>query len=397
MGFFSNKADAATDQNQKEAYFTASQGQLIRARYKTNRTAMVAGWVLTLMILTGFFSEFLSPYAPPMAGRDKQNENGPPQIPKFWDENGFSFSPFIYGTKRERSIKTNFRWVISIDRQDRRYMHFFVEGWEYSYINIDWDFPGEAFDLDVKALTFNTHLFGVDKGGVHLFGTDKSGKDIYSRTLRAIFTSLKCGALGVFIAFVLALVIGGISGYYGGWIDQVLQMITDAMRTVPPLPLFMAMAAFLPQEWSAEAVFFVISSLLGLIGWPTLARRIRTHLLSERSQEYVLAAELCGASSSHIIRRHLLPSFTSYIIVDLMITFPYMVRLETALSFIGLGLIDPVSSLGSLMQNVSKVDVLLNYQWYFIPVLFFIAFVLAFVFVGDGLRDAADPYSDVKK
>ena len=397
MGFFSNKADAATDQNQKEAYFTASQGQLIRARYKTNRTAMVAGWVLTLMILTGFFSEFLSPYAPTMAGRDKQYENGPPQIPKFWDENGFSFSPFIYGTKRERSIKTNFRWVISIDRQDRRYMHFFVEGWKYSYINIDWNFPGEAFDLDVKALTFNTHLFGVDKGGVHLFGTDKSGKDIYSRTLRAIFTSLKCGALGVFIAFVLALVIGGISGYYGGWIDQVLQMITDAMRTVPPLPLFMAMAAFLPQEWSAEAVFFVISSLLGLIGWPTLARRIRTHLLSERSQEYVLAAELCGATSSHIIRRHLLPSFTSYIIVDLMITFPYMVRLETALSFIGLGLIDPVSSLGSLMQNVSKVDVLLNYQWYFIPVLFFIAFVLAFVFVGDGLRDAADPYSDVKK
>jgi len=396
MDFFSNKA-AATDQNQKEAYFTASQGQLIRARYKTNRTAMVAGWVLTLMILTGFFSEFLSPYAPTMAGRDKQYENGPPQIPKFWDENGFSFSPFIYGTKRERSIKTNFRWVISIDRQDRRYMHFFVEGWEYSYINIDWNFPGEAFDLDVKALTFNTHLFGVDKGGVHLFGTDKSGKDIYSRTLRAIFTSLKCGALGVFIAFVLALFIGGISGYYGGWIDQVLQMITDAMRTVPPLPLFMAMAAFLPQEWSAEAVFFVISSLLGLIGWPTLARRIRTHLLSERSQEYVLAAELCGASSSHIIRRHLLPSFTSYIIVDLMITFPYMVRLETALSFIGLGLIDPVSSLGSLMQNVSKVDVLLNYQWYFIPVLFFIAFVLAFVFVGDGLRDAADPYSDVKK
>jgi len=397
MGFFSNKADVATDQNQKEAYFTASQGQLIRARYKTNRTAMVAGWVLTLMILTGFFSEFLSPYAPTMAGRDKQYENGPPQIPKFWDENGFSFSPFIYGTKRERSIKTNFRWVISIDRQDRRYMHFFVEGWEYSYINIDWDFPGEVFDLDVKALTFNTHLFGVDKGGVHLFGTDKSGKDIYSRTLRAIFTSLKCGALGVFIAFVLALVIGGISGYYGGWIDQVLQMITDAVRTIPPIPLFMALAAFMPDEWSAETRFFFIASILGLIGWPTLARRIRTHLLSERSQEYVLAAQLCGASSGHIIRKHLLPSFTSYIIVDLMITSPYMVRSETALSFIGLGLVDPVNSLGALMQNVSKADVLLNYQWYFIPVIFFIAFVLAFVFVGDGLRDASDPYSHVKK
>ena len=246
-------------------------------------------------------------------------------------------------------------------------------------------------------MTISTHLFGVDKGGIHLFGTDKSGKDIYSRTLRAIMTSLKCGIMGVLIAFVLALVIGGISGYYGGWIDHILQMITDAIRTVPPLPLFMALAAFLPQEWSAEAVFFVISSILGLIGWPTLARRIRTHLLSERSQDYVLASQLCGASSNHIIRRHLLPSFTSYIIVDLMITFPYMVRLETALSFIGLGLIDPVSSLGSMMQNVSKADVLLNYQWYFIPVIFFIVFVLAFVFVGDGLRDASDPYSQIKK
>ena len=157
MDYFSKKkSDTAIDQNLKEAYFTASQGQLIRARYKSNRTAMFAGWVLTLMILFGLFSEFLSPYEPTMAGRDKQYENGPPQIPKFWDENGFSFSPFIYGTKRERSIKTNFRWVISIDRQDRRYMHFFVEGWEYSYINLDWDLPGEAFDLDVKALTFST-------------------------------------------------------------------------------------------------------------------------------------------------------------------------------------------------------------------------------------------------
>jgi len=246
-------------------------------------------------------------------------------------------------------------------------------------------------------LTFKTHLFGTDRGGLHLFGTDNSGKDIYSRTLHAIYTSLAVGSLGVFIAFVLALVIGGVAGYFGGWIDSVLQMITDAVRTIPPIPLFMALAAFMPDEWSAETRFFFIASILGLIGWPTLARRIRTHLLSERSQEYVLAAQLCGASSGHIIRKHLLPSFTSYIIVDLMITFPYMVRSETALSFIGLGLVDPVNSLGALMQNVSKADVLLNYQWYFIPVIFFIAFVLAFVFVGDGLRDASDPYSNVKK
>jgi peptide/nickel transport system permease protein len=236
----------------------------------------------------------------------------------------------------------------------------------------------------------------VDKGKIHIFGTDSTGKDIYARTLHAINTSLAVGTIGVAIAFVLALIIGGISGYYGGWIDSVLQMITDAIRTVPAIPLFMAIAAFIPSEWSSEARFLFISILLGFIGWPTLARRVRTHLLTERNQEYVLAAQLCGATPSHIIRKHLLPSFTSYIIVDLVISFPYMVLSETALSFIGLGLRDPVNSLGVMLQNVTDADVLLNYQWYFIPVIFFIALVLAFVFVGDGLRDAADPYGDTK-
>ncbi|MBX2883702.1 MAG: ABC transporter permease [Granulosicoccus sp.] len=383
-------------QKLKEAYFTASQGQLIRARFKQNRTARVAAWALTTMILMGLFAPFLSPYDPTIAGRDKEYENGAPQMPKFWDENGFSARPFLYTMERERSIKTNFRWVTTENREKRRYLQLWVDDWEYSLIDIEWDLPGELFDVDIQAFTSTKHLFGVDEGGIHLFGTDSSGKDIFSRTLHAIYTSLAVGTLGVLISFVLALIIGGVAGYFGGWIDSVLQMITDAIRTVPPIPLFMALAAFMPDEWSSETRFFFIATILGLIGWPTLARRIRTHLLTERSQEYVLAAELCGASPSHIIRRHLLPSFTSYIIVDLMITFPYVVRSETALSFIGLGLTDPVNSLGALMQNVSKADVLLNYQWYFIPVIFFIAFVLAFVFVGDGLRDAADPYSHKK-
>ena len=388
---------ALTDQKRKETYFTASQSQLIWSRFKSNRSAIIALWALVVMVLMGFFAPFLSPYDPTIAGRDKEYENGAPQIPKFWDENGFSPRPFIYGTSRERSIKTNFRWVTTIDREDRRYVQFFVKGWDYSLISVDWNLPGEALDIEFDLFSSDTHLFGVDDGAIHLFGTDESGKDIFGRTLHAIYTSLAVGTLGVLISFVLALIIGGIAGYFGGWIDGALQMVTDAVRTVPPIPLFMAMAAFLPDDWSSETRFFVISIILGLIGWPTLARRIRTHLLTERSQEYVLAAELCGASSGHVIRRHLLPSFTSYIIVDLMISFPYMVRSETALSFIGLGLKDPVNSLGALMQNVSKADVLLNYQWYFIPVLFFIALVLAFVFVGDGLRDAADPYSGTKK
>ncbi len=373
--------DVNVDQKRKEAYFTASQGQLIWTRFKKQKAAMVGAGVLFVLILSGLFAPFLTPYDPTIAGRNENYLNGAPNIPSFCDENGCSLRPFIYTHERSRSIKTNFRWVTETDRNARRYVVWFPKGDEYKYFGI----------------TFDRHLFGVDKGKIHIFGTDSTGKDIYSRTLQAINTSLAVGTIGVFIAFVLALMIGGVSGYYGGWIDSVLQMITDAVRTIPTIPLFMALAAFIPDTWSAETRFLFISMLLGFVGWPTLARRVRTHLLTERNQEYVLAAQLCGASAGHVIRRHLLPSFTSYIIVDLVISFPYMVLSETALSFIGLGLKDPVNSLGVMLQNVTSADVLLNYQWYFIPVFFFITLVLAFVFVGDGLRDAADPYADTKK
>ncbi|QMU59437.1 MAG: ABC transporter permease subunit [Boseongicola sp.] len=370
------------DQKAKEAYFTASQTQLIWARFKKQRAAMIAAVVLMVLVVSGLFAPFLSPYDPTIAGRDKDYTNGAPQIPQFCDTNGCSARPFIHGVERERSMATNFRWVTKVNEDERHYVQLFPKGDSYKLFGF---IPGSR------------HLFGVEGGKIHLFGTDEDGQDIFSRTLHAIWTSLQVGAIGVFIAFVLALIIGGVSGYYGGWIDGVLQMITDAVRTVPAIPLFMAVAAFMPPELSAEARFFYISIILGFIGWPTLARRVRTHLLTERNQEYVLAAQLCGASSPHVIRKHLLPSFTSYIIVDLVISFPYMVLSETALSFIGLGLKDPVSSLGVMLQKATSADVMLNYQWYFIPVVFFIVLVMAFVFVGDGLRDAADPYSDAKK
>jgi len=375
--------DENVDQKLKEAYFTASQGQLIWTRFKKQKAAMVGLGVLAFLILSGLFAPFLTPYDPTIAGRDADYLNGAPNMPSFCDENGCSLRPFIYSYERSRSIKTNFRWVteINTDLDARRYLVFFPQGDAYTLLGIK----------------FSTHLFGVDKGKIHIFGTDSTGKDIYARTLHAINTSLAVGTIGVFIAFVLALMIGGISGYYGGWVDSILQMMTDAVRTIPTIPLFMALAAFIPDTWSAETRFLFISIILGFVGWPTLARRVRTHLLTERNQEYVLAAQLCGAKASHIIRRHLLPSFTSYIIVDLVISFPYMVLSETALSFIGLGLKDPVNSLGVMLQAVTSADVLLNYQWYFIPVFFFITLVLAFVFVGDGLRDAADPYADTKK
>ncbi|MEH6523953.1 ABC transporter permease [Sulfitobacter sp.] len=376
-----NIYDASVDQSAKDAYFTASQGQLIWTRFKKQKAAMIGAWVLVILILSGIFASFLTPYDPTIAGRDKGYLNGAPTVPQFCDDNGCSLRPFIYALERERSAKTNFRWVTTVNTEERQYMQFFVEGSEYKLF----------------FMTFDTHLFGVEDGYIHLFGTDSTGKDIFSRTFHAINTSLAVGTIGVLIAFVLALIIGGISGFYGGWIDSIIQMITDAVRTIPAIPLFMALAAFIPDTWSAEERFFFISLILGLIGWPTLARRVRTHLLTERNQEYVLAAQLCGASSGHVIRKHLLPSFTSYIIVDLVISFPYMVLSETALSFIGLGLKDPVNSLGVMLQNVTSADVLLNYQWYFIPVIFFIILVMAFVFVGDGLRDAADPYGDTKK
>jgi len=376
-----NVDDVNVNQKLKEAYFTASQGQLIWTRFKKQKAAMVGAGVLIALVLAGFFAPFLTPYDPTIAGRNKGYVNGAPNVPTFCDSNGCSLTPFVYTYNRTRSIKTNFRWVTEVDKDARRYLVFLPEGDQYKFLGMN----------------FKTHLFGVDSGKIHIFGTDSTGKDIYSRTLQAINTSLAVGTIGVFIAFVLALIIGGISGYYGGWIDSALQMMTDTVRTIPAIPLFMALAAFMPDTWSSETRFLFISIILGFVGWPTLARRVRTHLLTERNQEYVLAAQLCGASAGHVIRRHLLPSFTSYIIVDLIISFPYMVLSETALSFIGLGLKDPVNSLGVMLQNVTSADVLLNYQWYFIPVIFFIILVLAFVFVGDGLRDAADPYADTKK
>ena len=389
--------EALQDQRRKEAYFTASQTQLIWARFRKNRSAMVAGSVLLMLILMGLGAPILSPYDPTIAGRDKDYQYGAPQIPMFCDHNGCSLRPFLHTLERVRSIETNFRWVTTVDVEKRRYLQLFVEGWRYQFFAIDIDLPGTLLDVRTRGIEFETHLFGIDKGGIHLFGTDSAGKDIFSRTLHAVWTSLAVGTIGMLIGFSLALVVGGVSGYFGGYIDGALQMVTDAVRTVPTIPLFMALAAFVPIEWSAEARFFFISVILGLVGWPTLARRIRTHLLTERNQEYVLAAQLCGASPGHVIRRHLLPSFTSYIIVDLVISFPYMVLSETALSFIGLGLKEPVNSLGVMLQAVTNADVLLNYQWHFIPAIFFIALVLAFVFVGDGLRDAADPYSDQKR
>ena len=276
------------------------------------------------------------------------------------------------------------RAISKPDPDVRHYLQFFV--------------PGE----EVKVLGFiptNRHLIGLSPDvdqKIHFWGTDDLGRDVFSRTIFATRTSLSIGVIGVLISFVLALTIGGVAGYFSGLIDNVIQRVTEVIRVVPIIPLYMGLAAAMPKEWSTTQVYFAMTLILGLFGWPTLARRIRSQLLSIRNEDYVVAARLAGARAKRIISQHMLPSFTSFIIVDLVISFPYMILSETALSFVGLGLRPPSVSWGVLLQQAQSVRAIEQTPWLFIPAVFVVVAVLAFTVIGDGLRDAADPYAEAK-
>ena len=266
---------------------------------------------------------------------------------------------------------------VQIDNTIRRDIQFFVQGESYKLLGF----------IDMQ-----THLFGISEGSIHLFGTDSLGRDVFTRVLLATRTSLSIGIIGVVISFILALIIGGMAGYFGGWIDYFIQRLTEIVRVVPVIPLYMGLAASFPVEWSSSQVYFAMTLILAIVGWPTLARRIRGKLLSLRGEDYVVAATLSGAGPSRIIGRHLLPAFMSYIIVDLVISFPYMLLSETALSFVGLGLRPPTVSWGVLLQDAQTVRAIEQAPWLFIPAAFVVIAVLSFTVLGDGLRDAADPY-----
>ncbi len=365
--------DKETEEAQR--YYSASQWQLVWWRFKKHRVALLGGLVLLFMLLSGLLAEFIGPYAGDT--RNIEYLLGPPQIPRFWDENGFSLRPFVYGVTTERDPET-LALIPVTDTSVRNYVFFFIEGEPYELLGI---------------IESNIHLFGVQEGFVHLFGTDSLGQDLFSRVLIGTRTSLSIGVLGVLISFFLALFIGGVAGYAGSWLDYGIQRFTEIIRVIPIIPLYMGLAAAFPRDWSSTQVYFAMTLIIGLVGWPTLARRIRGQLLTLRNEDYVMAARLSGASPYRIISLHMLPAFMSYIVVDLVISFPYVILAETALSFIGLGLRPPSISWGVLLQDAQNIRAIEQAPWLFIPAAFVVVAVLAFTILGDGVRDAADPYS----
>ncbi|NOZ08626.1 MAG: ABC transporter permease [FCB group bacterium] len=352
----------------------ATHWQLMWWQFRKNKMAMISAGILGIFLIISLFAEFIAPYSP--GTRNPGYLAAPPMRVHFFDDRGkFHLRPFIYGSVQKRDPVT-LRLNYVDDTSKRIPVRVLTRGESYKLWGL--------FKSDV-------HLFGVDEGMINLFGTDKLGRDLFTRIMYATRISISVGAIGVIFAFIIGIIMGGIAGYFGGIADELIMRLMEFIRSIPTLPLWMALAAALPRDWPPLRVYLVIIVILSGIGWTTLGRRVRSKLFSLREEDFVLSARLAGCSNARIILRHMLPSFMSYIIVDLTVSFPYIILAETSLSFLGLGLREPVVSWGVLLYAAQNVPALAQMPWLLITGLFVVIAILAFNFMGDGLRDAADP------
>ncbi len=359
---------------EQERFYMASQWALMWFKLKRHRLAVISGAILAAFYASILISEFLAPYN--LHSRNSGFIYAPPQAIHLFDEGRF-VGPFVYGFSYRLNME-NLRREYAPDPAKIQPIRFFCRGDGYEFAGL--------FDSDV-------HLFCPAEGGtLFLLGTDRLGRDMLSRIILGTRISLSVGLIGITLSFTLGLILGGLSGYYGGWVDNIIQRLIEVIRSFPELPLWMALSAALPVTWNPIAIYFGITIILALVDWTGLARAVRSKLLALREEDFATAAILMGASPQRVIGRHLLPSFMSHLIASATLSIPSMILAETALSYLGLGLRPPITSWGVLLNEAQNFNVVALYPWLIIPVAPVIVIVLAFNFFGDGLRDAADPY-----